>query len=250
MVSLLQRGVENEQGGPPPLSGENEAVGSAASDAAEWRELRHEVRNALAAAAGYAQFLQRQASTGLDRAERQALQAILANVSRATRLLELAPRRPAACDLRRLVAQAADYLPPERRDDLAIVADGTEPLIGEWDGSRLAEVLANLLDNAAKYSAPGARIAIELRRTADLAQILVRDQGIGIEAAALEQIFAGYRTPHARRMAGGHGIGLRLSRRLVAAEGGRLWATSQPGAGSVFIVELPLTATRSQQEGG
>jgi CheY-like chemotaxis protein len=81
--------------------------------------------------------------------------------------------------------------------------------------------------------------------TTDWVHVVVRDQGIGVEDDALEAIFAGYRTARAQRTAPGSGVGLRLSRGLIEAEGGLLWAMNVPGGGSAFFLELPLTHSRS-----
>jgi len=198
------------------------------------------VLNALTAASGYAQLLLRRWTASAEAPDRPAVEAVLANLTRAARLLESEPRRRAPGDLRELVAQAAYQISPGRRSDLLVVLPTTEPVLGWWNEDRLLQVLANLLDNAAKYSRPGTPIHVELRRVGQVAQIAVQDQGIGIEAIELERIFAGHRTADARRLAAGSGIGLRLSRRLIAAEGGRLWVTSRPGIGSTFTIEMPL----------
>ena len=74
----------------------------------------------------------------------------------------------------------------------------------------------------------------------DWALIVVRDQGIGIDGAATETVFTGYRTTAARRTAPGSGLGLQLSRRYVEAQGGELWVTGMPGSGCAFYIRLPL----------
>ena len=111
------------------------------------------------------------------------------------------------------------------------------------DAIRLAQVVSNLLNNAAKYTPYGGRIALATRREGDRAVISVADTGIGIDREALPEVFEMF-TQVGRnrdRSQGGLGIGLALVRRLVELHGGSVTAVS-PGAGegSTFTVRLPL----------
>jgi two-component system sensor histidine kinase MprB len=209
-------------------------------------ELQHDLRNALTSVKGYAQMALRYAPSDADTRLIRALEAIRAGVDRACRLLKEDHTGPVTqeWDLRLLVERAASQLPPERWDDLTVRPLTDAPLIGSWDGERVSRIVANLLDNAAKYSLPGTPIEVELARIMDRGQpwalVAVRDQGIGLAPEDLPRIFAGHRTAAARRLAPGSGLGLQLSRRLAAAEGGQLWALGSPGRGSVFYLLLPL----------
>jgi signal transduction histidine kinase len=111
------------------------------------------------------------------------------------------------------------------------------------DREKLGQVLANLLDNAVKYSAEGRTITVSARRRTDTAEITVTDEGLGIPPSDRERIFTKFfRTesdgegPEAQ----GTGLGLFLVRGLVAAMGGRIWVESEEGRGSRFTFELPL----------
>jgi CheY-like chemotaxis protein len=111
------------------------------------------------------------------------------------------------------------------------------------DATRLAQVVSNLLNNAAKYTPRGGRIALGTRREGDRVVISVADTGIGIAREALPNVFEMF-TQVGRtrdRSQGGLGIGLALVRRLVELHGGRVTAVSPgQGEGSTFTVRLPL----------
>jgi PAS domain S-box-containing protein len=124
----------------------------------------------------------------------------------------------------------------------------TEPVWVEADALRLTQVLANLINNAAKYTPPGGKIEILLKEEGAegqenrQARIEVRDNGIGIEPDMLARVFDAFvQVSSASHLAqGGLGIGLSLARGLVELHGGRLDAHSAgPGQGSAFTVHLP-----------
>jgi CheY-like chemotaxis protein/two-component sensor histidine kinase len=120
-----------------------------------------------------------------------------------------------------------------------------EPVAVEGDAVRLTQVVANLLNNAAKYSDPGGRIALEVRREADSVAISVRDAGWGIPADMLPRLFDPFTqvARHAHRAQGGLGIGLTLVKTLVELHGGSVRAHSEgEGRGSEFVIRLPLAA--------
>jgi signal transduction histidine kinase len=111
------------------------------------------------------------------------------------------------------------------------------------DRSELQAVLANLLDNAIKYSPDGPKISVKLRSPgAGKAEIIVRDNGIGMARADLKRIFKRfYRVPNkAADAAKGTGLGLAIVRSIVEKHGGRVRAESNgTGKGATFIVQLP-----------
>jgi PAS domain S-box-containing protein len=124
-----------------------------------------------------------------------------------------------------------------------IVVLPEEPLLLDADPVRLAQIFANLLNNAAKYSDKGGQIEVTARRDGDDALITIRDSGDGIAPEQLHKLFEiftrGERS--SRRNQSGLGIGLALVRRLTEMHGGRVEATSEGvGKGSCFSVRLPL----------
>ena len=113
------------------------------------------------------------------------------------------------------------------------------------DRTRLRQVMINLINNAIKFTEKG-KISMRVTRQDEQVLIIVRDTGIGIPADKLEAIFQEFIQVDisSTRKAGGTGLGLPISRRLVEMHGGRLWAesTGVAGEGSTFFVELPLEA--------
>jgi PAS domain S-box-containing protein len=121
------------------------------------------------------------------------------------------------------------------------------------DPVRLAQVMANLLNNAAKYTTSGGLIEVTARREDARVRIAVRDNGIGIEPAMLPRVFELFTQaePAPERAAGGLGIGLTLARTLVELHGGTIEAHSAGrGKGSEFVVRLPVLASRVQPNVG
>jgi two-component system phosphate regulon sensor histidine kinase PhoR len=113
------------------------------------------------------------------------------------------------------------------------------------DARRLRQVLLNLVDNAVKYTPSGGAVTVDARQASDgLVEVVVRDTGVGIPAACIDQLFDPfYRVPGSKPQHGeaSSGIGLTLAKLLIDAHGGRLTAESEPGVGSVFTVALTAT---------
>ena len=132
----------------------------------------------------------------------------------------------------------------------AFSADSTEgivtdlpdgPVVVEGDPDRLQQVMANLLDNARKNSPPDIPIEVSLQAEDGLARITVVDHGPGIDPDQLDRIFERFVRGRAGAVTG-TGLGLYISRRIVDAHGGRIWASSEPGQPTRFVVELPAHA--------
>ncbi|HET9599535.1 MAG TPA: ATP-binding protein, partial [Anaeromyxobacteraceae bacterium] len=130
--------------------------------------------------------------------------------------------------------------------DIALAcAELPEPAWVEADGARLLQMVGNLLHNALKFTQPGGRVEVELRRRGGRFEVAVRDTGMGIAAADLERIFEPFvqAEPTRGRAQGGMGIGLALVRELAVRHGGsvRGWSAG-PGRGAEFTLDLPLAA--------
>lgn len=110
------------------------------------------------------------------------------------------------------------------------------------DRDRTAEVLANLLDNADKFSLPDGRIDIDLRADQSEVTIRVKDSGPGIEDQMMDRVFEKfYRIDSSdAQSAYGYGLGLYLCRLLIEAQDGQIWAENHPEGGAVFSFSLPV----------
>lgn len=115
-------------------------------------------------------------------------------------------------------------------------------VVGDWDDSRISQVLVNLLSNALRYG-EGRPVLVEVGTTADgLARLAVTDQGRGISADDQARIFEQFERGAAAGNSPGLGLGLFISRHFVRAHGGDIRLCSEPGRGSCFEVLLPRTA--------
>jgi signal transduction histidine kinase len=112
------------------------------------------------------------------------------------------------------------------------------PLLADFDHGRILQVLTNLFSNAVKFTERGGKITLSGERVGEAIQFCIRDTGPGIEATMLESIFERFWQvgKNDRR---GLGLGLYISRCIIEAHGGRIWAESQVGHGSQFCFMLP-----------
>ncbi|PJE25752.1 PAS domain S-box-containing protein [Pseudooceanicola antarcticus] len=154
--------------------------------------------------------------------------------------------RRATFDMDRLVADVlTSEMPRAKTQNNRLFRIGM-PEVG-WvtgDGTRLRQVLLNLVSNAVKFTRRGS-VSIELRREDEMVEILVRDTGLGMSEAELERIFDDFvRLDGAlQHQIQGTGLGLGIARQLTRAMGGEIEVASAPGKGSVFTLRLPLPAT-------
>ncbi|MEP7381999.1 MAG: ATP-binding protein, partial [Gemmatimonadota bacterium] len=153
--------------------------------------------------------------------------------------------RRARVELSALVRQAVETARPlmdAARHTLSVELPEQSILV-DVDPVRIAQVLTNLLSNAAKFTNPGGMIAIEARRVGEMLQLQITDNGVGIPVARLESLFEMFVQGHERpeESRGGLGIGLTLVRRIVDLHGGRVYLQSAGlGTGAMAVVELPL----------
>jgi signal transduction histidine kinase len=115
------------------------------------------------------------------------------------------------------------------------------PLV--WaDARRIRQVLRNLVENAVKYSPQGGPITATVQPDQDRVLVSVSDRGLGIEPKHLDNIFERfYQVDSAStRQVGGSGLGLSISKAIIEAHDGKIWAESEAGVGSTFRFSLPL----------
>jgi signal transduction histidine kinase/CheY-like chemotaxis protein len=215
--------------------------------------LAHELRNPLAPIHNALQLLRRNCPTDpetrwaqdvIDRQAQQMTRLVddLLDIARITR--GEITLRPETIDIAAVVSRALETVQPfinERRHELTVSLP-TEPLRLHGDPIRLAQVLANLLNNAARYTDEHGAIRLSVERHGEEILVKVRDTGIGIGAEEMPKIFDLF-TQHdrsSRHSQAGLGIGLTLVRTLVLLHKGTIEAVSAgAGQGSEFIVRLP-----------
>jgi signal transduction histidine kinase len=113
------------------------------------------------------------------------------------------------------------------------------PVQADFDWERMLQVLANLIGNSIKFTAPGGSVSIGVEREGEQIRFSVRDTGSGIPAGMLESIFERF-WQVGKNDQRGLGLGLYISRCIVEAHGGRIWAESEEGKGSRFSFTIPI----------
>jgi signal transduction histidine kinase len=216
--------------------------------------LGHELRNPLGAIRTAAQIIgmrqitadQRENSAAVIRRQVEHLVRLvddLLDVSRITRGTIAIRREPTLVS--DIVAQAVETTRPsfDGRNQVLAVESGAEQFIVNGDGSRLAQVLGNVINNAAKFTPEGGRIHVDVSRVGDEVAIRVIDTGVGVPPEQLETIFDLF-TQVGRpgdRSSGGLGIGLALVKRIVEMHDGHVAALSEgDGKGTQIVINLPL----------
>ncbi len=211
----------------------------------------HDLKNPLTAIIGYADLLQRvdepterqqQFIQRIQTASGRMMELIrdLMDLARIDMGLELRRER---LDLRDLVASELE----EFRDQAAVKHQtvslelGTEPVLAEVDLARMLQVLRNLVSNAIKYTPEGGQITLNVAAVERMAQIQVRDTGLGIPEPDLPRIFEKFYRVHTTDREGieGSGLGLAIAKAIVEQHGGQIAVESVVGRGSCFTVTVP-----------
>jgi len=224
--------------------------------------LAHEIRNALAPIRNALHLLGAHGKNGAAVTEAQALAEreiqyltqLMEDLLRVARLAHApAQSRKEQFDLAAVIARALQgaFTSAQGRGRSFQVNLPPDPLWLEGNPEEMEEVLAQLLNNAARFTQPDGSIWLSAQRDGDTVVMRVRDNGVGIAPELLPKVFNLFMRGERGldRMQGGLGVGLTLVRKLVQRHGGRVEALSQgPGQGSEFIVHLPVPARPQGRE--
>jgi two-component system sensor histidine kinase ChvG len=235
-----------------------EAIESFAADVA------HELKNPLTSLRSAVETLPR-AKTGESQARLLAviehdvkrLDRLISDISDASRLdAELQRQDAAPLDLRRLLTTVVVIANEVKKGDVRVTlgfeGGGPRHFLVSGHDSRLGQVVHNLIDNARSFSPPGGGVRVTCRRLKDEVEIMVDDDGPGIRPDAIEKVFDRFYTDRPDQGFGQNsGLGLSISKQIVEAHGGRIWAENRIESqfdgeaptvlGARFIVRLPAT---------
>jgi signal transduction histidine kinase len=221
----------------------------------------HELRTPLTSIKAYLDTLQRQDADFDEETRAGFVKVIARETERMIRLindlLDLSrieagrlEIRPTPLDLYELISRVVSRIEPQalgRR--IAIdLPDGMEPVMAE--AGKLEQVLLNIVSNAIKFSPEDSEIVISARPLKEKVMIEVRDQGSGIAPENLPYIFDRYTRVGQPGSGGarGSGLGLYVTRKLVEAHGGRIWAESELEKGTTMLFTVPFTAGAEESE--
>lgn len=214
----------------------------------------HDLRNPLQAISGFAEIIRGRSEEGSQTAKQAAvicrasdemlrlINDLLGSVQLESGRLELQKR---TFDLAALAAQlvAIHRHEGERKEQQLLEEMPAVPCLVDADPERLSEAMENLLTNAIKYSPKKKPIHVTVRLEDGEARFEVRDEGPGLTADDRKRLFGKFQRLSARTTGGesSSGLGLSIARQLVELHGGRIWAESEQGKGSVFIIAIPVT---------
>jgi signal transduction histidine kinase/CheY-like chemotaxis protein len=221
-------------------------------------KMSHELRTPLNGVLGYAQILKR--DQNMNEHQRETLDAIencgqhllelindvldIARIESGKLDMDIHPT-----NMRQLVQRVVDVVKPRAQEKgLVFEVDiSVLPLAIFTDAMRLSQILINLLGNAVKFTHDGfvrLRVANDLETS--ILTFFIEDSGSGIPEHRLDEIFGPFSQTISGKRAGGAGLGLAISKQLSEALGGRLRASSDPGVGSIFYIELPYVLAGEQ----
>jgi PAS domain S-box-containing protein len=205
----------------------------------------HDLRAPLRAIGGFARLLAEDEGPRLSAKGREMLGVVEHNTRRMGELIDalLMLARVSRTEIRRADLEVAG-LAASVVEELRSAYPPTALVIGalpaaRGDAALVRQALANLIENALKYSAQAAAPRVEVGWSDRDAAYYVRDNGVGFDMAQAGQLFVAFQRLHADAGFAGSGIGLAIVERVIRRHGGRVWAQSAPGAGATFYFTLP-----------
>ena len=219
-------------------------------------DVAHELKNPMAVIHGYASYLASQDDVSPEE-RRKALRAITANAERVIALvdqlqesarlegsgIEVSARPYDAAALLQEAAESAELEAARRGVRLRWASPVSRALLVRADPKRAAQILANLVGNALKFTPAGGVVELALQPEEDFIRFTVADTGPGVPASDLPHLFDRfYQACGAEQKRQGLGLGLAICKTLVEAHGGRIWAESRPGSGARFHFTLPCAS--------
>ncbi len=204
------------------------------------QKAEHQLRNPLALISLHAENLRLGLPEGLFRDQAVLIRDTVGDLSNnLTELLHCSQRtrlRLEVSDVRSLLAETLDSLQPWLKAKQLRVDLPAQALPLRMDRWQIKQVLVNLLHNAIHFSPTAGVITWEWHTSGQMAQISIRDRGVGLSAEDLRQAL----TPYYSRRLGGTGLGLAIAHKIILDHRGSLWATNHPEGGAQFCFTLPL----------
>jgi signal transduction histidine kinase len=224
----------------------------------------HDLKTPVARIQGLAEVLLRKSADRLIDRDKQTLGTIMDSTDELnhfiTSILELSKVESnrlqlhfESKDINQLIERSVEGFKAQARSRKTQLVSELEPLFPvRLDAGLISKVLNNLIDNALKYSPPGAKVTIQSREVGDWIVVSVRDQGIGMSETEMENLFTRfYRAKNdTTTQITGTGLGLYLTKYFIEAHGGRVEVSSVQDQGSVFHIHLPVASAKTSKISG
>ena len=215
----------------------------------------HELRTPLSSIKEGVEIVADGTQGKLNRGQKECLGIALSNITRLNRLIgdildiskiqsNILSVKLESCDVRSIIEHVSDLIRIEvEKRGMVLVTDYERDFPKVLaDKDRLIQVLFNLLNNAVKFTREKSKIMLSCHRAGDFAEFSVKDEGAGITPEEISMLFGKFVQLDSTlvRRVGGTGLGLYISRNFVEAMGGKIWAESKLGVGSIFKFTIPL----------